>query len=191
MSQSPSPPSALTAPTVALLAAIGTIMENLKVLIATRFLKIPLLYPLITPLWKRLNRIHRRLKRALELGIALPRMQTSRAGQPRPRRATTAIPPLPQKFGWLIVALGWQAAGYAGHLEHLFSKPEIMALVAACPRARRVLRPVARMLALRIFEPVKPAPASPPQELCPEPPPDHATSPGSAAATSEKIKKPV
>ena len=111
-------------------------MEDLKTLIATRFLRIPHLYPLLMPLWKRLSRIRRRFKRALELGSAPSRLHASRAGQPRPAWERTT-PALPQKFGWLIWALGWQAAGYAGHLEHLLQQPDVAAIIAACPRARR------------------------------------------------------
>ena len=190
---SSSPPQALSAPAAELLAAellalVGAVMENLKTLIATRFLRIPHLYPLITPLWKRLNRIHRRLKRALELGTTPPRPHASRAGQP-PRKRATTTPALPQTFGWLIWALGWQAAGYAGHLEHIFRRPEIRALVAACPRAQRVLRPITSMLALKILEPEKPKPTRP--ENHPTPAPDPTIALDQAAPTATKIEKPA
>ena len=66
---------------------------------------------------------------------------------------------LPRRFGWLIAALGWEAAGYASHLEHLLSQPDVAAVLAACPRARRVLRPVAHMLRFKVVEPVEPLPA--------------------------------
>ena len=189
MSRPPSPPQALSAPAAELLALVGAVMENLKTLIATRFLRIPHLLPLITPLWKRLNRIHRRLKRALELGIATPRQQVSRAGAPRPRATITTAPALPQKFGWLIWALGWQAAGYAGHLEHIFRRPEILALVAACPRAARVLRPITRMLALKILEPEKPKPTLP--ENHPTPIPATTTALDQAAPIATKFENPA
>ncbi len=54
-----------------------------------------------------------------------------------------------------------QSAGYAGHLEYLLPQPEMAAVMATCPRARRVLRPIARMLALRMLDPVKPKPVLP------------------------------
>ena len=195
MSRPPSPPQALSAPAAELLALVGAVMENLKTLIATRFLRIPHLLPLITPLWKRLNRIHRRLKRALELGIAPPRPHPSRAGAP-PRTRATIAPALPQKFGWLIWALGWQAADYAGHLEHIFRRPEILALVTACPRARRVLRPITRMLALKTLEPIKPTrePETPRPNLPenhPTPVPTSTTALDQAAPTPTKIEKPA
>ena len=195
MSRPPSPPQALSAPAAELLALVGAVMENLKTLIATRFLRIPHLYPLITPLWKRLNRIHRRLKRALELGTTPPRPHASRAGQP-PRKRATTTPALPQTFGWLIWALGWQAAGYAGHLEHIFRRPEIRALVAACPRAQRVLRPITNMLALKIPapeaqipEPEKPEPRLPGNH--PQPAPDTDVARDQAVTPATKIEKPA
>ncbi len=77
-----------------LAARVGKIMDNLKALIARRFLKMPVFYPLIMPLWKRLNRIQRRLKRAMELHLAVPRARKSRAGQPRPAR-DASVPALP------------------------------------------------------------------------------------------------
>ena len=169
MDQSLSPNPALAALAPELAARVGQIMDNLKALIARRFLKMPLFYPLIMPLWKRLNRIARRLKRAMELGDAPPRVGKSRAdksqaGQERRVRAV-AVVRLPQKFGWLIWTLGWEAAGYAGHLEYLLQQPEVAAVMAACPRARRVLRPIARMLALRLLDPVKAKPVAVPENV--------------------------
>ena len=38
----------------------------------------------------------------------------------------------------------------------MLQQPEVAAVMNACPRARRVLRPIARMLALRMLDPVKP-----------------------------------
>ena len=183
-SLSPNPALAALAPELA--ARVGKIMDDLKALIARRFLKMPLFYPLIMPLWKRLNRIARRLKRALELGGAPPRAQKSRAGQTRPAPAKAAVA-LPQKFGWLIWALGWEAAGYAGHLEYLLQQPEVAAVMAACPRARRVLRPIARMLALRMLDPVKPKLVLPANSTVPVA--DDTVAEDQVAAVAAKIAK--
>ena len=157
------PNPALHALAPELAARVGKIMDDLKALIARRFLKMPLLYPL----WKRLNRIARRLKRAMELHLAPARTGKSRAGQKRPAPATAAVA-LPQKFGWLIWALGWEAAGYAGHLEYLLQQPEVAAVMATCPRARRVLRPIARMLALPMLDPLKAKPLPPANSAVPD-----------------------
>ena len=168
MNQSLSPNPAIAALAPELAARVGQIMENLKKLIARRFLKMPLFYPLLMPLWKRLNAIQRRLKRAMELHGAVPRARKSRAGQERRVRDAAAVV-LPRNFGWLIRVLGWEAAGYAGHLEHLLQQPEVAAVMDACPRARRVLRPIARMLALRMLDPVAAKPPAEPPETVPAP----------------------
>ena len=146
--------SALHAPCLRELAPemagrVGMIMDKLKALIAARFLKIPLLLPLLMPLWTRLNRIQRRLKRAMELHGVMRRVRASQAGRSARVRDAAEVR-LPQRFGWLVWALGWEAAAYAGHLEQLLAQPEIMEVLAACPGASRVLRPVARMLAIQV-----------------------------------------
>ena len=143
---------------------VGMILDNLKALIAARFLKIPFLLPLLMPLWKRLNRIQRRLRRAMELHGLVRKPRTPSAAEPARARVRIEVtvplpqPCLPRRFGWLIAALGWEAAGYASHLEHLLSEPDVAAMLAACPRARRVLRPVAHMLRFKLAEPTRPDP---------------------------------
>ena len=139
---------------------VGMILDNLKALIAARFLRIPFLLPLLMPLWKRLNRIQRRLRRAMELhGVVRKPRAVSLVARPTATRARVEVTvPLPRRFGWLIAALGWEAAGYASQLEHLLAQPDVAAVLAVCPRARRVLRPVAHMLRFTVAEPMAPAP---------------------------------
>ena len=200
MNASHSPHTSPHAPVLKVLAPemarrVGMILDNLKALIAARFLRIPFLLPLLMPLWKRLNRIQRRLQRAMELhGV----VRKARARQPT-RMRDTAIAPLPQlqlprRFGWLIAALGWEAAGYGSHLEHLLAQPDVAAMLAACPGARRVLRPVAHMLRFRMLEPVEPAPVA--QAAARERPAnfrqagaDNLAGDGLAAVVASKIEK--
>jgi len=54
----------------------------------------------------------------------------------------------PGRFGWLVRAASWQAAGYGSQLEAVLREPEMVALLMAAPRAARILRPVCRMLAV-------------------------------------------
>jgi hypothetical protein len=42
----------------------------------------------------------------------------------------------------------WQAAGFGLQLRAVLEHPEMVAFLAAAPQARRVLRPVCRMLAI-------------------------------------------
>jgi hypothetical protein len=56
----------------------------------------------------------------------------------------------PGRFGWLVWAVGYQAAGFGSQLQAVLSEPEMVALLTATPRAGRILRPLCRMLAVDI-----------------------------------------
>ncbi len=54
---------------------------------------------------------------------------------------------LPHGFAWLV-RLVPEAASYGAQLQHLLAAPEMEALLAASATARRLLRPLCRMLAV-------------------------------------------
>ena len=54
----------------------------------------------------------------------------------------------PGRFGWLVRAAAWHAAGYGCQLRAVLGQPEMVALLIAAPQAARVLRPLCRMLAV-------------------------------------------
>ena len=54
----------------------------------------------------------------------------------------------PGRFGWLVRAAAYQAAGYGCQLRVILGQPEMVALLLAAPQAGRILRPVCRMLAV-------------------------------------------
>jgi len=54
----------------------------------------------------------------------------------------------PGRFGWLVRAACYQAAGYGCQVRHTLEQPEMVALLQASPQAARILRPVCRMLAI-------------------------------------------
>ena len=54
----------------------------------------------------------------------------------------------PGRFGWLVRAASYQAAGYGCQLRHILGQPEMVELLQASPQAARILRPVCRMLAI-------------------------------------------
>jgi hypothetical protein len=58
---------------------------------------------------------------------------------------------LPSKCGWLL-RFGWQAAGSRCQFEHWLEDPEVKALVAASPQARRILRALCHMLGIELPE---------------------------------------
>jgi len=125
----------------------------------------PLSGPLTVLLWTRLQLVSRRLA-ALAARAAAGRALTRRLVAPLTpiRRAPPApFPRLPHKFAWLV-RLVPQAANSGSQLRHLLSEPEMAALLAASPQARRLLRPLCRMLAVApedAFPPAKPPPDRP------------------------------
>ena len=54
----------------------------------------------------------------------------------------------PLEFGWLVRRAAHEAAIFEGQLRIALGQPEMVALLAACPQARRVLVPLCRMLAV-------------------------------------------
>jgi hypothetical protein len=54
----------------------------------------------------------------------------------------------PRRFGWLVIAASYQAAGFGSQLRAALETPEMVALLTAVPQAARVLRPLCRMLAI-------------------------------------------
>jgi hypothetical protein len=145
------------------------ILTTLAALIARRFLREPRLVALIVPLWSRLNRAARRFERLMG-SLAAGRLPKPRKSGPGgPHRSVVAFP---TGRGWLVRALGPEAAACATQLEALLAEPAAAELLVVAPTARRILRPIARMLAIGAFAPRRrPARAAPaatsPQEFSP------------------------
>jgi hypothetical protein len=55
---------------------------------------------------------------------------------------------LPSGFAWLLPLVPAEAACFAGQLRGVLAEPEMVALLEASPQARRVLRPLCRMLGI-------------------------------------------
>jgi hypothetical protein len=68
------------------------------------------------------------------------------AGAIRRRRIDT----LPRRFGWLVQAGGYRAAGFGSQLQTVLNAPEMAALLAASPQAVRLLKPLCRALAVEM-----------------------------------------
>ncbi len=99
--------------------------------------------------------VHRRLGEILRrIEGMVSRFQAGRlrrvgvAGEvPRPRREV-GVRVWPGRFAWMVQVVGWEAAGFGSQLRAVLETPEVVALLAACPQAVRVLTPVCRMLAI-------------------------------------------
>jgi hypothetical protein len=137
------------------------ILAGLAALIARAFLRNPRLVPLIVPLCARLNRTARRVAVLITLLArhgairhgATRRGEASDRGALAPRnRCRPFAPrtrcPIPTTPAWLIAALRHEAAAYASQLAHLLAEPGISELLDAAPAAKRLLRPLCRMLGI-------------------------------------------
>ncbi len=73
----------------------------------------------------------------------------------------------PGRFGWLVLAGSYQAAGLGSQLRAVLTSPDMVALLTAAPQAVAVLRPLCRALAIEtsVLQPGRPvappAPAKP------------------------------
>ena len=105
------------------------------------------------------NALSRRIRRFASL-VARFRAGRLRQSAPRPRPASAARSPVPgpptpsppaprlsRRRGWLLPLIP-NAIGYASQLSHLIAQPDMAELIAAAPSLGRLLRPLARMLAI-------------------------------------------
>ena len=127
-----------------LVQRLGWIVAGLAAVVARRFLRDPKFFALIIPLWSGLGRSGRRFGRVKVQPVAVPAVV--RAVMPRVARARVVKVRLPSGRGWLVRALGYEAAGYGSQLAALLAEPELQALLLAAPAAGRILRPLCRML---------------------------------------------
>ena len=136
-------------------AGLGTILRALQILIAARF-RLPRIAPHTAALCGYLNRLTHlfaRLMDRLAQGPLPPtRQRPKRPHTPRPRHR------LPTGKLWLIRALPNEAAASASQLAYLLAQPGMAEIIAATPRAARMLRPIARLLGVDLPGDKPPAP---------------------------------
>ena len=129
-----------TAPTPA--EQVAGIVDGLKRAIAAWAAKHPASAPLILLLWNRLSGMVRRLAAIAANPTPRPRPRRPAAQQRKPRKPYRR---LPGGQAWLIRLVPGSVA-FGSQLRHLLAQPEMADLLAAAPRAGRVLRPLCRML---------------------------------------------
>ena len=92
----------------------------------------------------------------------LPKPGKPRPGRPARPQTTTR---LPNSRSWLIRSVDhYNFRGHASQLQHFLASPECAAFLAEVPRAGRILRPLAKSLALQMPgdpPPPMPKPARP------------------------------
>ena len=125
------------------------ILRDLQAAIAVVSARERNLTALLVAVWGRIGRIGTRLERLIALWRAgcLP---APRSPQARPAsssvRAKSVFPTVP---GWLLVAVR-DAGAFGSQLEHLLTQAECAEFLAAVPQARRILRPLCRMLGVGV-----------------------------------------
>ena len=148
--------------------------------------------PLVVTIWQRVRAI------ATQVAALMARMQAGtlrrhphrRAPAPRvaPRRPPTPSP-LPHGHAWLVVLIQ-ETAVSASHLQHMLADPDLPALLQTAPQLRRALRPLCRMLGVKLPPPPA-APQAGPSAPVPDPPPAPAPAPmPDMAATAGRLPQP-
>lgn len=132
---------------------------NLKAAIAVVAAHDRVLTALLVLVWGRISRIGARLERLIAQWRAgtLPKPRAPRApgvGRASPSAAAQACP---TSAGWLIDYVR-EAAPFAVRLEFLMGEDEFARFLAEVPQARRILRPLRRMLAVGVARAKVPAP---------------------------------
>ena len=161
----------------ALATRFRVIMDGLRAAIGAHLARDRSREAAFTLVWSYLGRLTRRFERLFDnwQSGTLPRPRPSRAGVQR--KPADRKPRLPRGRTWVVAAIGYQAAGHAGQLQHLLADPDIEKFLRDVPQAGRLLRPLCAMLGITASPDVpavlalpppprfRPAPPSPPPYL--------------------------
>jgi hypothetical protein len=125
-------------------------LQGLYAAVAARYRSVGWTIPMVVLVCNRIRRVERRVLKLLALFLA-GTLPAETAPRPRTRKQAAREPGpapdrIPRGYGWLIRMVPYVAAGYAGQLRLALADPEMIALLAASPKARRALAPVCRML---------------------------------------------
>jgi hypothetical protein len=125
-------------------------LQGLYAAVAARYRSVGWTIPMVVLVCNRIRRVERLVVELLALFLAgaLPD-ETVPEVLTRAKRARTgcvAKERIPRGYGWLIRMIPYVAAGYAGQLRLALADPEMMALLAASPKARQALRVLCHML---------------------------------------------
>ena len=175
------PPAETPAHRAAALAArIDAILAGLLLVIGAHQ---HLLGRFALPVWTRISRMRRRFARLLARPLLARPLGEARPDPVRDpgatRRHGVPAPYIPRRHAWLVHIIGYRAAAYMSHLEHLFRDPETQAILAAASQnwtraVGRPLRPLCRLLGVTpppVFQsPNAPAPRPPRAAKAPPPP---------------------
>ena len=141
---------AASQPALGLSRRLAQIIEGLCGALAARMAKDRNAAPVLFVVWTRLRRLARFEKLVADIRAGRgPAVRDRLESLPQlPGLLGSPPPPLPREFGWLL-RVAPESVAYAGQVEYLLADPEMKALLAGSPQARRLLRPLCRMLGIR------------------------------------------
>jgi hypothetical protein len=129
------------------------LLTGLQVAVAVVAARERVLTVLLVAVWGRIGRISTRLERLIALWRAgmlpAPRIRRGRVPGTLANKPVSAFPRTP---AWLLVAVR-DAAPFGARLESMLSEAECEAFLEAAPQARRLLRPLCRMLGIGVKPP--------------------------------------
>ncbi len=151
---------------------LDTILASVLLLVAACF---RILGVRTVPLWNRISRSRRNLAHLLARLAAghKPRIRKPAAiaaeaapTQPAPTPLGGAVTmPIPRRPLWLVIQLGYRAAGFGSQLNHLLHEPGVAETLAAPPRHRP--HPAPALPHARRRPAARPPPAAPPGGIAP------------------------
>ena len=106
-----------------------------------------LLYRRLGDICGKMERLSQRFQ-AGRLWRPVPRARAGEGSAADGRLRAVTLRIWPGRFGWLVWAASYQAAGYGSQLRTILGQPEMVELLLAAPQAARILRPLCRMLAV-------------------------------------------
>jgi hypothetical protein len=129
--------------------SFSTVLSHLQAAIAVRAARDRAWTVLLVALWGKIGRVATRLERLVALWRAgklpparAPRGAALPGGAGRPAGKVR----FPRSAGWLRRRLGYEVGICGAGLANLLTQAECAEFLAACPQARRLLRPLLRML---------------------------------------------
>ena len=161
-----------TAPSDPICAALRLILHGLRAALGGWGLEAQLGILIYRRVGEAAGRIERLLIR-FRAGRLWRRKQRTAVQRPSAQRRVRAEPALPRRFGWLVRACGYRAAGFGSQLQTVLQSPDMAELLAAAPQAGRILRPLCRALAFEWPTPEpKPEKVKTPRVRKPRPKPE-------------------
>jgi len=137
---------------------IAAALEGLCRAVAARIAGGALPAALIVLVWGRVQRAKRDISRLLARfqARAWIRRRPAMPAGPVPRGGARlgrgdrhgVVGALPRGFAWLLPLVPGEAACFAGQVQAVLGDADMVALLAASPQARRVMRPICRMLGI-------------------------------------------